>query len=56
MKELLIKNICNQSQIKIINDWIADYKKHIYKPLFITGNNGNGKSTLATLILQKYNS
>lgn len=55
MKELFIKNICNQSQIKKINDWISDYKKSIYKPLFITGNNGNGKSTLATLILKKYN-
>ena len=53
--KLQIKNICSQSQIKSINTWINDFKiKKTIKPLYIYGNGGIGKTTLANLILEKY--
>ena len=52
---LNIKNICNQSQIKQINNWMEDFQKGITKPLFIYGNSGSGKTTLSHLIFSKYN-
>lgn len=53
--KLQIKNVCSQSQIKSINTWINDFKmKKAIKPLYIYGSGGIGKTTLANMILEKY--
>ena len=52
---LQIKHICTQTQIKTINTWINNFKKGHIKPLYISGQGGCGKTSLANLILLKYN-
>ena len=50
-----IKQICNQTQIKSISTWIKQFKEGKTKPLYIYGTGGCGKTTLANIILEKYN-
>ena len=45
----------NNKTLNIINAWKKSLKnKKNVKPLIITGNKGVGKTTLATLLLDKY--
>jgi len=53
--KLDMKQICNQSQIKQISNWMEEFKNGKTKPLFLYGKSGTGKTTLSKLIFTHYN-